>query len=70
MELTEEIKDLLKAHSMASITDFVNVEDYEDEYLENTDLDISEMKRIAVKYDGWGCDSLEDSIINKLKEQL
>lgn len=69
MELTEEVKDLLKAHEMACVSDFLNDEE-EDLYLENTDLNLDDIKRLSEKYQGWGMDSLEDSIINKLKEYI
>ena len=69
MELTEEIKDLLKAHSMACVTDFVS-EDEVDYYLEELELNKDEITRISKKYDGNGMNSLEDIIINKLKEEI
>ncbi len=69
MELTNTLKDLVKAHEMACITDFVN-EDYADDYLENCDFDLEEIERICKKYDGWGMSSLEDSILNILKEYI
>lgn len=69
MELTEEIKDLLKAHNLASITDFVNEEKI-DFYLDEVDLSREEIKNLCEKYDGHGMDRLEDIIINKLKKQI
>ena len=69
MNLTKEIKGLLKAHDLASVTDFIN-EDYEDDYLDNSDLDLSEIKELTVKYDGWGCDKLEENILSILKDEL
>jgi hypothetical protein len=66
MEITKELKDLLNAHDMACITDFIDEENVED-YLENTDLDLNEIRTLCEKYGGWGMDSLTDSIINILK---
>jgi hypothetical protein len=69
MELTKELKDLLNAHEMACITDFLD-EEYMEGYLENTDLDVLEINALCKTYSGWGMDSLEDKIINILKENL
>ena len=69
MELTEELKDLLNAHEMACITDFLD-EEHQEDYLENTDLNLSYIKILSKQYQGWGMDSLEDSIINNLKNNL
>jgi hypothetical protein len=69
MELTQELKDLLKAHEMACLTDFINEENVED-YLEDTDLDLKEITKLCITYSGWGMDSLEDKIINILKQNL
>ena len=66
MEITKELKDLLNAHDMACITDFIDEENVQD-YLENTDLDLKEIESLCEKYSGWGSDSLTDSIINILK---
>ena len=66
MEITKELKDLLNAHDMACITDFIDEENVQD-YLENTDLDLKEIESLCEKYGGWGMDSLTDSIINILK---
>lgn len=67
MELTDEIKDLLKAHDMACVSDFLDNEE-EDIYLEETDLNLYDIKRLSEKYSGWGMGSLEGLIINKLKQ--
>tara|TARA_R110002095_G_scaffold193603_1_gene171910 strand:+ start:34444 stop:34653 length:210 start_codon:yes stop_codon:yes gene_type:complete len=69
MELTKELKDLLNAHEMACVTDFLDEENMED-YLENTDFDVLEINALCKTYSGWGMDSLEDKIINILKENL
>ena len=69
MELTQELKDLLNAHEMACVTDFQDEENVED-YLENTDLDLKEITTLCITYSGWGMDSLEDKIINILKQNL
>ena len=69
MELTQELKDLLNAHEMARVTDFLDEENVED-YLENTDLDLKEITTLCITYSGWGMDSLEDKIINILKQNL
>jgi len=69
MELTKELRDLLNAHNMASVTDFVN-SDYDNDYLEETDLNIEEIDRLCEKYDGWGLDSLEEHIVSSLKDFL
>ena len=69
MELTDKLKDLLNAHEMACISDFLD-EEHQEDYLENTDLDLSDIKRLSKKDQGGGMDSLEDSIINNLKNKL
>ena len=66
MEITKELKDLLNAHDMACVTDFIDEEDVKD-YLEETDLDIKQIEVLCEKYSGWGMDSLSDEIINILK---
>lgn len=68
MELTNELKDLLIAHEMASYTDFVSedeIEYYDESFLEASYEDID---RIAKEFDGWGMDDLENKILNILKQ--
>ena len=67
MELTQEFKDLLNAYEMASVSDFIDEENVE-YYLENTDLDLKEIGLLCEKYNGWSISSLEETIINKLRE--
>ena len=69
MELTEVLKNLLKAHEMAGVTDFIDEENVED-YLEHTDLGLAEIGILCKTYSGWGIVSLEDEIIKELKENL
>ena len=69
MELTQELKDLLKAHEMACLTDFVDEENVK-YYLEDTDLDLKEIASLCITYSGWGMDSLESKIVNILKKNL
>ena len=69
MEVTEVLKDLLKAHEIASVADFIDEEHVED-YLENTELDLAEIGILCETYSGWGLDRIEDEIINELKENL
>ena len=67
MELTEELKELLKAHELACVADFIDKEE-EDTYLENTDLNLDCIKFISKKYEGYSCGRLEEKIVNKLKD--
>ena len=67
MEVTEVLKNLLKAHEMASVADFIDEEHVED-YLENTDLGLAEIGILCETYSGYGLHSIEHKIINELKE--
>jgi hypothetical protein len=69
MELTKIVKDLLKAHEMACVSDFISEQEVE-VYLENTDLDLSEIGVLCETYKGFGVFDLEGKIINELRKYL
>ena len=68
MELPKDIKELLQAHEMASVSDFV--EDNETLYLQETDLDLFDIQNISQNFNGWGMSAIEETIVSKLKEFL
>ena len=68
MELPKDIKELLQAHEMASVSDFV--QDNETLYLQETDLDLFDIQNISQNFNGWGISTIEETIVSKLKEFL
>ena len=68
MELPKDIKELLQAHEMASVSDFV--QDDETLYLQETDLDLFDIQNISQNFNGWGMSAIEEHIISKLKDFL